>query len=142
MTELKLFLSQPMNGLSDEQIINRRRIAVGYIARAIEEVDEREYSIKVINPIHRDDAPENASRLWYLGRAIQDMEEADILVLAKGWREAKGCRCEAHTWWAYKGIGSTIVMDMKDPEESHQAWEEDLVRQVRYVLKYPKESAK
>lgn len=140
--ELKVFISQPMHGLSDDQIAHARRMVVGYLARALDEVAGREYTIKVINTIRRDDAPENASRMWYLGQSIQDMDEADILVLAKGWREATGCRCEAHTWWMYKGIGSTIVMDMKDPDESHKAWEEDLVRQVRYVLKYPKGSAK
>lgn len=134
MKELKLFVSQPMNGLSEEVIFGKRRIAVGYIARAINEIAEREYTIKVVNPVHREDAPDNASRLWYLGRAIQDMDDADILVLVRGWREAKGCRVEASTWYTYKGVKTVIQMDQKDPDESHNDWEKNLVRQVRCAL--------
>ena len=32
--------------------------------------------------------------VWCLGYSIQKMEDADLVVLDKGWREARGCKVE------------------------------------------------
>lgn len=38
--------------------------------------------------------PENAGRLYYLGSAIQTMDECDAVYFCKGWEKAKGCQVE------------------------------------------------
>lgn len=38
--------------------------------------------------------PKNSGRLWYLGRSIQQMEEADAIYFCEGWEDARGCLIE------------------------------------------------
>lgn len=38
--------------------------------------------------------PEYAGRLYYLGTAIQIMDQADVVYFGKGWENAKGCQVE------------------------------------------------
>lgn len=53
-----------------------------------------EYNINVVNPIERENAPDNAGRLWYLGQAISDLEKCDLVIFARGWKKSKGCCIE------------------------------------------------
>lgn len=117
---LNVFISQPMHGLSDKEIKARRRKIVSKIKksykhlkkcldRANVEYDDRwlrshfqDVRVTVVNPIHRKDAPENAGRLWYLGQAISDLEKADLVIFAKGYSLAKGCRVEWETVRTYE----------------------------------------
>ena len=36
----------------------------------------------------------DANPLWFLGKSIQLLSEADVAYFAKGWEEARGCRSE------------------------------------------------
>ena len=87
----KIFISQPMNGLSNLQIsIDRERVIEG-LYNAGYKPDE----ITVIDSIIEENAPDNVnSGLWYLGKALELLSDADIVVFAKGWREARGCQIE------------------------------------------------
>lgn len=83
---IKVFISQPMSGKSDEEIrAERERVAEA--AR-----DWCEEEIEVIDsylPGARDENP-----LIDLGRCIQLMAEADLVYFARGWENARGCRIE------------------------------------------------
>ena len=87
----KIFISQPMNGLSDLQISKDR-------ARVIEGLYNEGYKpdeITVIDTFIEENAPDNVNAgLWYLGKSIESLADADIAVFAKGWREARGCLIE------------------------------------------------
>ena len=83
---MKVFISQPMHGLSIETIQNRRN---KYIEK-IKSLYPNE-KIYVVNDIVREDAPKDAGRLWFLGRAIQDLEKAEAIYFDKDWSSAKGC---------------------------------------------------
>lgn len=87
----KIFISQPMNGLSDLQI-NKDR------ARVIEclySIGYKPDEITVIDTYIEENAPDNAnSGLWYLGKSLELLADADIAVFTKGWRNARGCRIE------------------------------------------------
>ena len=87
----KIFISQPMNGLSDLQISKDR-------ARVIEGLYNEGYKpdeITVIDTIIEENAPDNVnSGLWYLGKSLVLLSDADIAVFAKGWRNARGCQIE------------------------------------------------
>lgn len=73
---LKVFLSHPMTGLSDEEVMNIRE-------KAKRELMVRFGNIEIIDNYHHKDAPQNAGRIWHLGRSIQQLEEADAVYFCK-----------------------------------------------------------
>ena len=83
----KLFISQPMKGKTDEEILQQRQVAE-YCAKAAcgEEVE-------VIDSFFQD-APADAKPLWYIGESIKLLAEADIAYFAPGWDKARGCKIE------------------------------------------------
>lgn len=87
----KVFISQPMNGLSDLQIEKDR-------ARVIESLYNMGYKpdeIAIIDTYIEENAPDNVSSgLWYLGKSLELLADADIAVFAKGWKDARGCQIE------------------------------------------------
>lgn len=80
-----------MNGLSDLQISKDR-------ARVIEGLYNEGYKpdeITVIDTFIEENAPDNVNGgLWYLGKSLELLADADIAVFAKGWRNARGCQIE------------------------------------------------
>lgn len=88
---MKVFISQPFHGRSESEIMDERW-------RIVEKMLERGYGvygdIEVIDNYNKENVPENAGRLWYLGDSIKLMDEADIVVFTSGWEEAKGCIIE------------------------------------------------
>jgi len=87
----KVFISQPMNGLSNLQILEERR-------RAVEKLYDMGYEpkeITIIDSFIKDTAPDNVnSELWYLGRSLELLADADIAVFSKGWKNTRGCLIE------------------------------------------------
>lgn len=81
---MKVFISQPMRGLSEREIkLNR--------AKAIENV-KRLYGndVEIIdNYFNGDEKP-----LFKLGKSIELLSTADIIYLCKGWNKARGCKIE------------------------------------------------
>jgi hypothetical protein len=84
---MKVFLSHKMTGLSDEEVEIIRNDAIDYLT-------EKYGKIEVIDNYHHDDAPENAGRLWHLGKSISQMSEADVIYFCPGWNTANGCIIE------------------------------------------------
>lgn len=62
--------------------------------RILKWLQEKYGDVELIDNYNHDDAPENAGRLWHLGRSIQMMEEADAILFVIGWSRAKGCLVE------------------------------------------------
>lgn len=81
----KIFISQPMNGKTTEEIENERN----YI---IDRLRENE-SVEIIDSFFKDE-PYEASPLWYLGESIKLMSEADVVFFCNGWQTARGCQIE------------------------------------------------
>lgn len=82
---LKIFISQPMNGKTTEEIENERN----YI---IDRLRENE-CVEIINSFFKDE-PYEALPLWYLGESIKLMSEADVVFFCNGWQTARGCQIE------------------------------------------------
>lgn len=99
-----LFISQPMNGLSHEEIIRTRNEATKYI--------ENQYTDDniIVIPSYKEqqNTEYNAvSAVNLLGNAISLMGSADIIYFAPGWRESKGCQIEnevARRWLEPTGV--------------------------------------
>ena len=81
----KIFISQPMNGKTNEEIENERN----YI---IDRLRENE-CVEIIDSFFKDN-PYEASPLWYLGESIKLMSEADVVFFCNGWQTARGCQIE------------------------------------------------
>lgn len=86
----KLFISQPMRGLTDEEILKAReeiRIkAEKKIGESVELIDSfiNEYPGEINKSIP----------VWYLGKSIQFLSQADVAYFGGDWRNARGCKIE------------------------------------------------
>ena len=85
----KLFISQPMKGKTDEEILKEREKAIASAKRNFVEDEE----IEVIDSFFQS-APADARPLWFLGKSLELLSTADIAYFAKGWEIARGCRIE------------------------------------------------
>lgn len=83
----KLFISQPMRGKTDEEILAERKKAIESAERNLGE------SVEVIDSFFQN-APVDARPLWFLGKSLELLSTADIAYFAKGWEDARGCRIE------------------------------------------------
>lgn len=83
----KLFISQPMSGKTDTEILTEREST---ILKAKELVGE---DVQVIDTFYTDFS-KDAKPLEYLARSIADLAKADVAYFAKGWKEKRGCKIE------------------------------------------------
>lgn len=100
-TMKKLFISQPMGGKTDEEILAVR-------AQAKHEVEASLMEKVVVIDSFIQGAPADAKPLWYLGKSLELLSTADIAYFAKGWEEARGCRIEHECAEEY---GITVIED-------------------------------
>lgn len=84
---MKVFISQPMTGLTDKEIIEKRNAITEALKVMIHE--EIEIANSFVEDVAQEDRP-----IYYLGLAIQAMCDADLVFFASGWEKSKGCRVE------------------------------------------------
>jgi hypothetical protein len=90
----KIFISQPMRGKTNEEILAERSIA---IEKAKEKLGE---DVEVIDTFFNNF---DGNRLQFLGKSIMEgLAVADVAVFIGDWREYDGCECENHTAKRYK----------------------------------------
>lgn len=95
----KLFISQPMRGKTEEEILEVRAKAIQSAERELgEEVEVIDSFIK--------GAPAAAKPLWYLGKSLELLSTADVAYFAEGWEDARGCRIERECAEEY---GITVI---------------------------------
>lgn len=102
---IRLFISQPMRGKTDEEILAVREKA---IASVKEKADEE---VVVIDSFFQN-APHDARPLWFLGKSLELLSTADVAYFAKGWEQARGCRIEHQCALDYEI--DTIIEDYTD----------------------------
>lgn len=85
---MRIMISQPMNGKTEEQIRTERE-------ELVKELESKGY--EVVDTIFTDVPPENADiGMWYLAKSIEAMSEVDAVVFMKGWENARGCVAEEY----------------------------------------------
>lgn len=90
---MRVMISQPMNGRSEEEIKKERQEIIGKFDRM---------HITVINTIFTEEAPDDCNpAVYYLGKSISAMKDIDALYMCDGWREARGCKIEYEVAKAY-----------------------------------------
>lgn len=86
----KLFISQPMRGLSEEEILKlREEIKI----KAEEQLGE---DIELIDS-YISDYPGEINKhvpIFYLGKSIQFLSQADVAYFGGDWKNARGCLIE------------------------------------------------
>lgn len=90
---VRLFISQPMRGKSDEEIEREREELIA-IAKAVY-ADRGE--VEVIDSFFKGglNVPAGVKApLYYLSKSLELLATADVVIFAKDWREARGCRIE------------------------------------------------
>lgn len=90
----KLFISQPMRGKTDEDILRERDDA---IAKAKDVCGD---DVEVIDSFFQS-APADARPLWFLGKSLELLSTADVAYFAPGWKDARGCIIEHQSAKAY-----------------------------------------
>lgn len=92
----KLFISQPMKGKADEEILEERKKAIKSAEKMVGE------PMEVIDSFFQN-APADAKPLWFLGKSLELLAGADVAYFAEGWQDARGCGIE-HTCAVEYGI--------------------------------------
>lgn len=101
---MKVFISQTMAGLTDEQILARREAIMGIVrAYANEPCD-------FIDSFTKSDSIKG-NRIAMLGDSISKMSEADLVVFDNGWEHSCGCNVERMVCAQYK----IPVLDIGNP---------------------------
>ena len=86
----RLFISQPMRGKTNEEIMSIRR-------KAKEKAEDiLGCEVKLVDSffINAFADTDKEKPLWYLGAAIQVLSTADVAIFCDGWQNARGCRIE------------------------------------------------
>nr|DAF33473.1 MAG TPA: protein of unknown function (DUF4406) [Caudoviricetes sp.] len=84
---MKVFISQPMKDKTDEQIKEER-------AKAIKSIKEKyNKDVEIIDSFF-ENAPHDAKPLWFLGKSLELLADADVAYFCKDWELYRGCRIE------------------------------------------------
>lgn len=81
-----IFISQPMNGRTDDEIMTERNRAIEFARNKFGDVDALETFFDDFGPA--------AKPLDYLARSIEYLAKADVAIFAPHWQDARGCRIE------------------------------------------------
>ena len=86
---IKVFISQPMRGLTDEEIKARRE-------KDIEQIKKRLAGEKLefIDSFTEEYTRAKNSPIAYLGHSIIKLAEADMIAMSVGYDQARGCMIE------------------------------------------------
>ena len=82
----KVFISQPMRGKTETEILTERK-------RIIEEIRNMIGDHEVLDT-YFDDFGECSKPLQYLAKSLWMLADADCAYFARGWQDARGCRIE------------------------------------------------
>lgn len=87
---MKVFISQPMDGKSDEEIQKIKDVASAMIKDIFG--DE---NIEIIDSFIKNSPPKGLNvPVWYLSNSILLMSNADLVYFAEGWKKSRGCVIE------------------------------------------------
>ena len=83
----KLFISQPMRGKTNDEILSERKKAIQNVEKLLGE------KVEVLDSFFKD-VGATTTPLWCLSESLKLMDTADIVYFAPGWKETRGCKIE------------------------------------------------
>lgn len=88
---MKVMISQPMRGKTEEQIRTEREELVKDLEELGYEVENTVFTEEYLTK----GRPEYCNAgLWALSKSLEKLSQIDALICMKGWKEARGCRIE------------------------------------------------
>jgi len=120
MRKIKVFISQAMNGLSDEKILkNRDKLFNRFKNSVINFYDEPVEVILIDSYVH-DDPPKDACEpVWYMAKSLEHLSKADVMIFESGAVQNRGCDIERHVCNAY-GIPYISLAAINKPVQKIQ----------------------
>lgn len=91
---MQFMISQPMGGLSEDEILEVQQRATDHLHQLGHEVIDTYF---LQDPYS---TRKNAG-LYYLGYSLIEMANCDAVYFCKGWKDARGCRIEHDAAIAY-----------------------------------------
>lgn len=86
MKAMRVMISQPMRGKTNEQIKQERE-------ELVRQLEEQGY--EVVDTVFAEESPKDCdTALFYLSKSIETIGKVDGLVFMSGWENARGCRIE------------------------------------------------
>lgn len=95
--KVRVFISQPMNGLTNEEILEKREELIQKFKTFINPNNTLERSlttIEFIDSFNKDNDIVAKGRIAMLGHSISLMADADLVIAANGAENSSGCICE------------------------------------------------
>lgn len=86
---IKVFLSQPMRGFTDEEIIARREEDIKQLKKYF-----KDEPFEVINTLFKEEATAKNPAVEYLARSIAELANADYIAMSYDFESARGCLIE------------------------------------------------
>lgn len=86
---MKVFISQPMKGLSDKEILEKRN-------EIKNNIEKKFGSVEIIDSFIKDYPGELNIHIpiFYLAKSIECLSQADIVYFGGEWKNARGCKIE------------------------------------------------
>lgn len=100
---MKVYIAQPMSGMTLEEIIRQRREATQEISIA-----ENKSKIEVVNKL---DANFDKGPVYNLGKSIMRMADAEVVYFLPGWDKHKGCMIE-------RTVAEYYELEIEDVEDN------------------------
>lgn len=103
---MKVTISQPMRGKTDEEIVETRNKAIIDIEKQGHEVVNTLFTDKWYNPEKMIERGVINIPLVFLAKSVENMSKCDAIYFCEGWDWARGCLIEHHIALTY---GLTII---------------------------------
>lgn len=86
---MKVFISQPMNGLTDDEILIERNRAIFAIKAQFGN------NVEILPSYFEDYTPDSGNiGLKYLAKSLEILADADGVYFCEGWENSRGCKIE------------------------------------------------
>ena len=108
-------ISQPMNGLTDEEIEKTRNKAIRHLERLGYEVVNTKFTDDWYSDLTMKDRGVENIQLRYLAKSLENMSLCSVAYFCDGWEDARGCRIEHDAAEEY-GLDIIYAEDEEDPE--------------------------
>lgn len=103
--KLRIMISQPMRGKTNEQIKKEREELVKRLEKD---------NFEVVDTIISENAPKGCNEaIYYLSKSIEFISKVDVVYFMKGWQDARGCKIENRICQDY---GKQTMYDIYEEE--------------------------
>lgn len=125
MKPIKVFVSQPMNGKSYDEVLEKRKIVLDKVKKQLDG-----YPMEVLDNYFKEELPHPMN---YMAKSIELMAQADLIVFEHQWKLYSGCIIEHYCALSY-GVNKRICeyddMDLSDYKE--YLWKQnELEKQIK-----------